>query len=84
MAERENLLDVLKTLIKWWRTIAYLCLGVGIGTALISLFLSNYYESTTTFYANSIDQAKPGQIFGTSKTATLDSISWKGGRARFS
>ena len=66
MEQRENLLDVLRTLVKWFKPITYLCLGVGIGTALISLLLSNYYESTTTFYASSIDQAKPGQIFGTS------------------
>ncbi len=66
MEQRENLLDVLKIFFKWLKPIAYLCIGVGIGTAGISLFLDNYYESTTTFYANSIDQAKPGQIFGTS------------------
>jgi len=66
MEQRENLLDVLKIFFKWLKPIAYLCIGVGIGTAAISLLLSNYYESTTTFYANSVDQAKPGQIFGTS------------------
>lgn len=66
MEQRENLLDVLKILFKWLKPIAYLCIGVGIGTAAISLLLDNYYESTTTFYASSIDQAKPGQIFGTS------------------
>ncbi len=66
MEQRENLLDVLKIFFKWLTPIAYLCLGIGIGTAAISLLLDNYYESTTTFYANSIDQAKPGQIFGTS------------------
>lgn len=66
MEERENLLDVLRILFKWLKPIAFLCIGVGIGTAAISLLLSNYYESTTIFYANSIDQAKPGQIFGTS------------------
>jgi len=66
MEQRENLLDVLKIFFKWLKPITYLCLGVGIGTAAISLLLSNYYESTTTFFASSIDQAKPGQIFGTS------------------
>jgi len=66
MEQRENLLDVLKILFKWLKPITYLCVGIGIGTAAISLLLDNYYESTTTFYANSIDQAKPGQIFGTS------------------
>ena len=66
MAQRENLLDVLKIFFKWLKPIAYLCIGVGIGTAAISLLLFNYYESTTVFYASSVDQAKPGQIFGTS------------------
>ena len=66
MEQRENLLDILKIFFKWLKPIAYLCIGVGIGTAAISLMLSNYFESTTTFYASSIDQAKPGQIFGTS------------------
>jgi len=66
MEQRENLLGVLKIFFKWLKPITYLCLGVGLGTAAISLLLSNYYESTTTFYANSADQAKPGQIFGTS------------------
>ncbi len=66
MEQRENLLDVLKIFFKWLKPIVYLCIGIGIGTAAISLLLDNYYESTTTFYASSIDQAKPGQIFGTS------------------
>ncbi len=66
MEQSENLLDVLKIFFKWLKPIAYLCIGIGIGTAAISLLLSNYYESTTIFYANSADQAKPGQIFGTS------------------
>lgn len=66
MEQRENLLDILKILLKWLKPISYLCIGVGIGTALLSLLLSDYYESTTIFYAASIDQAKPGQIFGTS------------------
>lgn len=70
MEQRENLLDVLKVFFKWLKPIAYLCIGVGIGTAAISLLLDNYYESTTTFYADSIDQAKPGQIFGTSNRDT--------------
>lgn len=66
MEQRENLLDILKIFFKWLKPISLLCICVGLGTAAISLLLSNYYESTTTFYASSIDQAKPGQIFGTS------------------
>ncbi len=66
MEQKEDLLDVLKIFFKWLKPIAWLCLGVGLGTAIISLFLPNYYESVTTFYVASVDQAKPGQIFGTS------------------
>ena len=57
MEQRENLLDVLKIFFKWLRPITYLCLGVGIGTAAISLLLSNYYKSTTTFYASLSDKS---------------------------
>ena len=70
MAPGENLLDVLRTLLQRWKFITFLTLGVGILTALISLLLPNYYQSTTIFYASSVDQAKPGQIFGTSTRDT--------------
>jgi len=66
MEQRENLLDVLKIFFKWWKPIAYLSLCIGLISVLISLLLPNYFESTTIFYASSVDQAKPGQIFGTS------------------
>ena len=66
MEQKENLLDVLTIFFKWLKPITRLCIGVGVGTAIISLFLPNYYESVTIFYVASVDQAKPGQIFGTS------------------
>ena len=34
----------------------------GIGTAIISLFLPNYYQSTTTFYAASPDLGMPDPV----------------------
>ena len=66
MEQRENLLDIIKTLFQWKKPILYLCLGVGILSALLSLLLPNYYQSISIFYAASMDQVKPGQIFGTS------------------
>ena len=70
MAQKENLLDIVKVLFQWKKPIAYLCIGIGVLTTLISLLLPNYYQSTTIFYASSMDQAKPGHIFGTSTTDT--------------
>jgi len=70
MEQKENLLDIIKILYQWRKPILYLCIGMGLLTALISLLLPNYYASTTTFYAASMDQAKPGQIFGTSNAET--------------
>ena len=70
MEQRENLLDIIKVLFQWKKPILYLCLGVGVLSALVSLLLPNYYQSTSIFYAASMDQAKPGQIFGTSNSDT--------------
>lgn len=63
MENKENLLGVLATLLKWRKPILRLCLIAGIGTALISfIFLPNYYQSTTTFYAASPDYGKPNPV----------------------
>jgi len=66
MEQRENLLDIIKVLFQWKKPIIYLCLGIGLLSALLSLLLPNYYQSTSIFYVASLDQTKPGQIFGTS------------------
>lgn len=70
MQQKENLLDILRVLLQWKKPILYTCLGLGILSALTSLLLPNYYQSTTIFYAASMDQAKPGHIFGTATTDT--------------
>ncbi len=62
MEHKDNLLGVLKTLFKWKKQIMYVCLIAGLGTVIISLFLDNYYESYTTFYAASPDQALPEPV----------------------
>lgn len=63
MEQRENLIGVVKTLYNWRKPIIYLCLGVGLGTALISLlFLDNYFQSTTIFLAASPDLATPEPV----------------------
>lgn len=62
MEHKDNLLGVLKTLFKWKKQILYVCLIAGVGSVIISLFLDNYYESYTTFYAASPDQALPEPV----------------------
>ena len=64
MKNNDNLIDVLKTLFKWKRPIFYVCLIAGVGSIVISLFLSNYYAATTIFLAVSPDQATPEALYG--------------------
>ena len=58
-----NLLHVIRVLYQWRRPVIGLCLLVGLLTAAISLFMPNYYNSTTVFLAASPDQAKPEIMF---------------------
>ena len=62
MENNENLLGVISTLLRWRKPIIRICLIAGIGTAIIALFLPNYYQSTTTFYAASPDLGKPEAV----------------------
>ncbi len=62
MEQKDNLLGVLSTLFKWKKQIIYVCIIAAVGSVIISLFLDNYYESYTTFYAASPDQALPEPV----------------------
>lgn len=56
-------MGVIATLLKWRKPIINICLITAIGTAIISLlFLDDYYQSTTTFYAASPDLGKPDAV----------------------
>jgi uncharacterized protein involved in exopolysaccharide biosynthesis len=59
MNQNENLLGILATLYKWRKKIFLCCMAAAFLSVVISLFLSNYYKSTTVFYAASPDLAKP-------------------------
>ncbi|MBV6655607.1 MAG: hypothetical protein KI786_17690 [Mameliella sp.] len=67
---KDNLLDVVRTLFRWKRQIMVIIIAAGIGTAAISLFLSNYYKGITVFLAVSPDQAKPEALFGDGQVIT--------------
>ncbi len=62
--EQYNLLDVIKTIFKWKKAIIYTCLAALIGSALVSVLLPVYYESSTLFLVSSTDQFKPELLYG--------------------
>jgi tyrosine-protein kinase Etk/Wzc len=67
MKNQDNLLGVMDTIVRWRKPIGRVVLIATIGTALIAfLFLKNYYQSTTIFFASSPDIFKPEHVFGTS------------------
>jgi len=60
--EKDNLLGVIQTLFRWKRQIALVCGLAILGSIGISLLLPDYFQSVTTFYATSSDQAKPAPV----------------------
>lgn len=66
-----SLLGVLRTLWQWRKSIIYTTLAAIVGAVVISLTLSDYYMSSTSFLAINPDQANPDVIAGavSSKTA---------------
>lgn len=59
MNNKDNLLSVIETLFKWKKPILIVAFIATVGTVVFSLFMDNYYESTTLFIPASPDQAKP-------------------------
>ena len=70
MDKKDNLLGVLETIFKWKKPILYTCAVAAMGSIIISLLLSVYYQATTIFFAASSDIAKPEHIAGTSTKDT--------------
>lgn len=67
MANKDNLISVVGTLLRYRRPILRATILTAIGTMLITFFfLDNMYKATTTFYPLSSDVFKPEQMFGTS------------------
>ena len=64
MTENNNLMPLLRVWAKWSKTILLICAVAGIGTAIVSYFLVNYFKSTTIFYPASSDTQKPEKLFG--------------------
>ncbi|MBP6185275.1 MAG: hypothetical protein KA479_10070 [Saprospiraceae bacterium] len=64
MTSNDSLVGIFQTLFRWRKALIRVTLAVGILTALVSLFLPNYYEASTSFYAASVDMTNPDGIFG--------------------
>ena len=68
MENKDNLLEVIKTLFRYKKHLIYTVGLVGIGAAIIVMLLPVYYQSTTKFYPASPDLAMPENIFGRSQS----------------
>lgn len=66
MEHNDNLLGVIKTLYQWRKQIIGLAVAAAIGTAIIALFLPNFFKATTVFLAASPDLARPDILYGKS------------------
>ncbi len=63
MTNNYNLFDVLRSVLKWKKTIIAISFLAALGTAIYSFFLmDNFYQATTQFYAASPDLAKPEPV----------------------
>lgn len=70
MKQKDNLLDVVRTILRWKRPILIVTGVAALGAIIISLLLPNFYTGTTTFLAVSPDQAKPEALFSQGQIRT--------------
>ncbi len=68
--QRDNLLGVLQTIWLWRKAIRNVCIATLAAAIAISLFLPNYYQSTTIFYPASPELANPELLFGATGQVT--------------
>ena len=61
---RDTLLPILGTLYPWRRRIVYVTGAAFVLSIIFSLFMKNYYQGKTVFYAASQDLFKPEKVFG--------------------
>lgn len=59
----DNLINIIRLLYSWRTKIIGFVLGIGLLTAVVSLFLTDFYKADTVFYAASADLSNPDEIF---------------------
>lgn len=65
MENKDNLLEVIKTIIAYLRYILVVCFLVGIGSIVVALVLPVYFKASTVFVAASPESLSERGIFGT-------------------
>ena len=65
-----NLIDTIKTLLQWKKTILVFTAVTAIGSIILSLAMPNYYSSTTVFYPASTDLFMADKLFGTASESS--------------
>ncbi len=65
MEQKENLLGVVKQLVKYLKFILTVCTVVGVGSIIVSLLLPVYYKSSTVFLSKNPDLLTERGLFGT-------------------
>lgn len=73
MEQKDSLLGVVRMMYRWRKMIIYTCVVVGVLTALFSLTLPNYFQSSTVFYAANASMRGPRSLF------SGDAIKYYGG-----
>lgn len=63
MEQRDNLLEVIRSLLKWRKPLIIVGVITAVTSVVVSLAMPNYYRSTTVFLAVSPDQAMPELVF---------------------
>jgi tyrosine-protein kinase Etk/Wzc len=66
----DNLISVIKTLLKWKRPILIITIITALGSIGLSLLMPDYYQSTTIFYPASSDLFMADKLFGQSPEAS--------------
>ncbi|MCS7036605.1 MAG: hypothetical protein RMJ33_14060 [Saprospiraceae bacterium] len=64
MEYRDSLIEVIRTLYRWRKTLRNICLAALVISIGVSLLLDNYYEAKTVFYPTSPRLANPELLFG--------------------
>ncbi len=64
MENRDNLIEVLRSVYRWRKAIVNTCLLVAAISIGASLMMKNYYRATTIFYPTSPQLSNPELIFG--------------------
>ena len=60
----DTLVPIMGALYPWRRRILYITVGAFVLSVILSLFMKNYYQGKTIFYAASQDLFKPEKVFG--------------------